>query len=76
MEDTLKTTGKYCVKPYKCQGCGTVKQIGTNHWGECYPFCQKCRTSTVWECQEPVPEGYKKPAPWKLVKLGDITEIK
>jgi hypothetical protein len=24
------------------------------------------------ECLEPMPEGYKKPAPWKICKLGDL----
>lgn len=71
----MKTTGKYSQKPYKCTNCGTIKTIGTNHWGEIYPFCSKCCNTTVWECLEELPEGYSKPAPWKVVKLGDICEI-
>jgi hypothetical protein len=55
--------------------CGQEKEIGTNHWGECYPFCSVCQRHTVWVCQEEMPEGYEKPEPWKLVKLGDIAEI-
>lgn len=71
----MKTTGKYSNKPYRCMQCGTEKLLGTNHWGECYPFCYVCQTTTVWECLEPIPDGYKKPEPWKLVKLGDVCEI-
>jgi len=70
------TTGKYTYKKHRCTGCGIVKDIGTNHWGDCYPYCYNCRTQTIWECLEEMPEEYEKPAPWKLVKLGDICEIK
>lgn len=70
------TTGKYSHKPYKCTGCGTEKSQGTNHWGAIYPYCRRCCKITVWECLEPVPEGYGVPEPWKIVKLGDIADIK
>lgn len=31
---------------------------------------------TVSECVEPLPEGWGRPEPWKIVKLGDIVEIR
>jgi len=77
----LKTTGKVSYKPYKCTRCGRVQQQQTNHWGDIYPRCEGCSwknpldPNPVWECQEPVPKGYKKPEPWKKVKLGDVAEI-
>jgi len=71
----LKTTGSYSYKPYKCKECGQEKELGTNHWGECYPVCDVCGKQTVWECLDPLPEGYTKPDPWKFVKLGDIADI-
>jgi hypothetical protein len=70
------TTGKYSKKTYRCTQCGTVEDHGTNHWGKIYPHCKKCMTVTVWECLEPVPEDYGIPEDWKIVKLGDICEIK
>lgn len=76
MAEKLKTTGKYSYKPYQCTGCGQEKEQGTNHWGDIYPYCSVCCTTTVWKCLEPIPEGYTTPAPWKIVKLGDICEIK
>ena len=71
----LKTTGKYSLKPYQCSSCGAEKEIGTNHWGECYPYCSICMEQTVWKCLDPVPEGYTTPKPWKTVKLSDILKI-
>ena len=71
----MKATGKYSLKPYKCTGCSQEKEIGTNHWGECYPYCNICNKQTVWECLEEVPEGYTKPKPWKWTTLGEVAEI-
>ncbi len=75
-------TGKYSHKLYKCRTCGHEQMIGTNHWGECYSWgyvnaCPSCHWKhsyepTVWECQEQPPEGYSKPEPWKMVRLGDL----
>lgn len=73
---TMKTTGNYTRKPYECTECGREEEIGTNHWGECYPFCRSCHKQTTWKCNEPAPAGYGKPMKWKRVKLGDIVEIK
>ena len=76
------TTGKYSIKKYKCSRCGREEQIGTNHWGACYPRCKGCSWKypmdpiVVMVCLEPVPEGYGTPAPWKKVKLGDVCDIK
>ena len=78
MTETKPTTGKYSYNKYKCQKCGREKIIGTNHWGETYQACNVggCRPGpSVWHCLEPTPEGYTKPEPWKLVKLGDIAKI-
>lgn len=74
-------TGPYSMKPYRCTHCGQETQEGTNHWGEIYSRCVSCSWKrpmkvTVKECLAPVPEGYGVPMPWKLVKLGDIAEIK
>lgn len=81
----MPTIGKYSYKDFKCRHCGHVKKIGTNHWGECYSLgnynsCPACGWKrpmdvTIWDCIEPIPEGYTKPEPWKIVKLGDICEI-
>jgi DNA-directed RNA polymerase subunit RPC12/RpoP len=82
----MPTTGKYSMKKYKCRTCGYEHLIGTNHWGECYSCggynkCPSCGWKhpmevTIWDCQEPAPEGYSKPKPWKIAKLGDICKIK
>lgn len=69
------TTGKYSVKKYKCTVCGTIKDHGTNHWGEIYPKCFKCNTITTWCCLEPMPKGYEKPESWASVKLGDVCTV-
>ena len=71
----MKTTGKYSVKPYECTECGNEIETGTNHWGECYPFCKVCGKHTPHMCTEEVPEGYGTPEPWKMVKLEDVCEI-
>lgn len=71
----MKVVGKYSKKPYKCRECGSEKEIGTNHWGACYPFCTVCKMQTPWDCLEPIPDGYKKPEEWKWVKLGNIAKI-
>lgn len=73
--DKKPTTGKYSRKPYRCTGCGTEENHGTNHWGDIYPHCRKCGSVTVWNCLEPLPEGYDTPPKWKIVKLGDIADI-
>jgi DNA-directed RNA polymerase subunit RPC12/RpoP len=73
-----KTIGKVTHKLYKCTKCGHEQLQGTNHWGDIYPACPKCQwkrpmeMGSVWECQEPIPEGYSKPKPWTTVKLGDV----
>ena len=77
----MKTTGKYSQKLYKCKNCGFEQLHGTNHWGEIYPACNGCQwkrpmeIGSIWECLEVMPEGYKRPEPWKMVRLGDIIEI-
>jgi DNA-directed RNA polymerase subunit RPC12/RpoP len=76
-----KITGKVTPKLYKCTECGFEQLHSTNHWGEIYPSCPNCswkkpmQLGVVWECLEPIPEGYQKPEPWKMVKLGDICSI-
>ena len=71
----MKKTGKYSHKNYQCTECFTMETHGTNHWGDIYPYCGQCRKATVWECLEKMPEGYEKPAPWKMVKLGHICKV-
>ena len=75
----METIGEYSKKKYKCRICGTEKLIGTNHWGCCYSWfgynhCPYCSLSepTIWDCQEPVPEGYEKPEEWEIVRLEVI----
>lgn len=72
----MKVTGRYSVKPYRCTTCGREEQHGTNHWGDIYPHCRHCGTITVFECLEPVPEGYGVPEKWKICRLGDLVDIK
>jgi hypothetical protein len=69
------TTGKYTTKPYVCTTCGHKHNIGTNHWGECYPRCTNCGVVCAHKCLEPVPEGYSIPETWKIMRLGDIATI-
>lgn len=71
----LPTTGKYCHKPYQCTECGREEELGTNHWGQCYPICRACLKTTVWKCLEKPPKGMGLPTPWKMVKLGDVVTI-
>ncbi len=76
----MKTTGPYSQKLYRCTLCGHEAHQGTNHWGETYGACSNCSWKrpgqpTVHECLVPCPEGYTKPTPWKVVRLGDIAEI-
>ncbi|MCK4960781.1 MAG: hypothetical protein KAT00_15315 [Planctomycetes bacterium] len=79
---TMKTTGKYVMKRYKCKECGHESMIGTNHWGECYPRCRKCgwkrpmEAGQTHECLEKPPKGYDKPKPWKRISLGEVCEVK
>ena len=75
MTDKIKTTGKYSIKKYKCRSCGTKKETGTNHWGSIYPYCNNCNSLSIWDCLDKMPEGYKKPEEWKIVRLGDVAEI-
>ena len=75
-------TGMYSHKKYKCTSCGHVSLHGTNHYGEIYPKCRECGWKHPMEmgqrhiCLEPIPVGWGTPAPWKMVKLGDICTIK
>ena len=75
MQTSPPIFGKYSHKLYTCTKCGTVKKEGTNHWGEIYPYCQKCAKQTTWQCLEPVPEGMSIPEPWAMVRLGDVIEV-
>lgn len=76
------TTSRISYKKYKCTTCGHVSSIQTNHYGECYPRCKKCGWKHPFEmgqrhvCLEPVPKDMNVPKPWKMVKLGDIMEVK
>jgi len=71
----LKITGRIAVKPYQCQ-CGHISQHSTNHYGEIYLQCNKCLNGvSVHTCLEPLPKGWGKPTPWKMVKLGDLVKI-
>ncbi len=75
----LQTTGAITAKRYKCVDCGHEHTASTNHYGEIYIRCTKCSwkpgQGMRHECLEPLPEGWGRPEPWKLVKLGDVAEI-
>lgn len=43
-------------KMYECNNCGDRKKIETNHFGSCYPRCERCGKSG-FKCVEP--EGIK-----------------
>lgn len=76
-----QVTGKVSSKLYKCTECGHTEQQSTNHYGQIYIRCRKCSWKSpmspikVYECQEPLPEGWEPPANWNIVKLGDVAEI-
>ena len=77
---TQPKTGPYSGKPYKCNRCGNVSNIGTNHWGEVYSRCSNCSwkhplEADSHECLEPVPDGFDIPEPWTVTTLGEIAEI-
>jgi DNA-directed RNA polymerase subunit RPC12/RpoP len=81
MTSKLQTTGKYSHKQYRCCTCGHEHSVDTNHYGEVYSRCLSCgwkhpMESGRHECIEPLPEGWSRPEPWKMVRLGDICEIK
>ena len=77
----MKITGKISSKRYRCSECGHESNHSTNHYGQFYDRCPSCSWKSpmspikVFECLEPLPEGWGKPEPWKMVKLGDIAEI-
>lgn len=78
----MQITGKVEPKKYQCTCCGHESIRSTNHYGEIYIRCSKCSWKSpmepikVHECLESLPEGWSKPKPWKLVKLGDVADIK
>jgi len=75
-----QVTGKVSWKTYKCSECGHESSHSTNHYGEIYCRCSGCSWKSpmsptkVLVCQEPLPAGWAKPTPWKLVKLGDVLD--
>ena len=72
----MQTKGKMSTKEYECTNCGLIKRSSTNHYGEIYLHCKSCEELHPYKCNEPLPEGWGIPEPWKIVKLGDICEIK
>ena len=66
------TTGPISRKPYECTGCTNEVELSTNHWGECYPWCDVCRKFTAHKCNEPAPEGFGVPERWRF---ADVTLI-
>ena len=76
------TTGKLSMKLYRCTRCNHESYHGTNHWGEIYPTCPRCswknplQPQVPHECLEKCPKTHDLPAKWKMVRLGDICEIK
>lgn len=80
MAEQLRITGEVTTKVYRCRECGAESQESTNHYGEIYRRCRSCSWKSpmesikVFECVEPLPEGWEKPAPWKIVRLADVVE--
>jgi DNA-directed RNA polymerase subunit RPC12/RpoP len=78
----VHTIGKISQKKYRCTKCGFVSYQSTNHYGQIYPRCQNCgwkhpmEMGQAHECLEKLPKGWKRPENWKMVKLGDVAEIK
>ena len=72
-QDMPTITGKVSWKTYKCEGCGQESNHSTNHYGEIYCQCEGC-SCKVLVCQEPLPEGWGTPEPWKMVNLGDVLD--
>ena len=76
----MQITGKITDKRYKCTSCGHEHTLSTNHYGETYGCCPSCG----WKhrlgpgrhvCLETLPEGWGTPAPWAIIKLGDLCAI-
>ena len=80
-ESRLPTTSRVSVKLYRCTRCGHESKHSTNHWGDIYPTCDGCswknpmQPQTIMECLEPMPEGFRKPEPWKFVRLRDVADV-
>jgi hypothetical protein len=77
----MSMTGKYSHKLYQCSNCQHKHLVGTNHWGETYGRCPNCAWKTPGQifpqiCLEPIPDGYTTPPAWKIVKLGDVADIR
>lgn len=47
-----QTITKYAIREYKCPVCGNIEKHGTNHFGEIYCPCKKCKNSVLY-CNEP-----------------------
>ena len=45
-------TYKASEKLYRCVSCKTEKMLVTNHFHECYPYCNRCSGQTTWVCRE------------------------
>lgn len=77
-----QVTGKITSKKYCCSECGREESHSTNHYGQIYVRCGGCSWKSpmsptkVFECQEPLPEGWGRPENWTMVKLGDVAVVK
>lgn len=36
-------------RPYKCDCCGNVRKISTNHTGPCWPTCPNCSWRSAYD---------------------------
>lgn len=76
----MNITGKVSWKCYKCRECGHEQSHSTNHYGAIYVRCNSCSWKSpmsptkVFDCQDPLPEGWGIPEEWKMVRLGDVLE--
>lgn len=71
----IKKTGKIKAKRYKCNSCGYVAWISTNHYGDIYVQCIKCSPNELsgkFSCCEPLPEGWGVPDKWQKVDLKHV----
>jgi len=71
----LKTIGMVTRKRYKCTKCGNITWESTNHYGKIYDVCRKCG-NIGQVCMDKLPKGWGRPPEWKVVRLGDVAEIK
>jgi hypothetical protein len=57
---------KLSYKKYRCKECGAIKEIQTNHYGECYS-AGHYNTCTAWPCKCAAAPFYN-PTTWECLE--------